>query len=685
MQTNISLGDYDPIRPLRESLYLTYPQAGYGNHPVQPSPMTYDRQADQMPFSASSFQEPRADYEMTQPTSEASKLPEVTGFDPERGPHGSHIYVYISTTYDLAYAPLTINLMFASRLCTPIVDRLEPRGSEYHYQLTVEVPPHATTGWAASIVPLSLEVQQNSKPGAESVDVGTFYYTDAVPSQSSASPHDGSRKRKISLESADSRVPTKKTSSQRLQSSSTGYAGSPYGSQYSYQQQPSSSNYVYGIPRAYGHERQDGYLRRSTQSGSDRSVYSTSTAPSQASAWSSPYVGQSAKSPALTGCTSRYTSLSSASSALNPAPGAANPPLIRTSTLQPPSSPAGSGATSSSSMYPYGYKAVLKINGDLDSMAESWSDEEWTVKRRLVQFRRSQNNNTIETEFQAVPPEQGAPKGGICISCIWWAERQECYVTSVDTIYLLEQLVAVRFKVDEKNRIRRNLEGFRPTTVSKGKSDSEDFFKVIMDFPNPKPRNIEKDVKVFPWKILSHALKKIIGKYVSASTTRTQSYGTDQAQSATYDSTASSILTPRNSTYAGLSDSAGERRRTTSPRSTSTSTSSSAYAGSLMSTTLSPSMSQARASEAVYSEAPVYPVTAPSLTYSYSVPTTQSQYASAEHLYPSAGHLPSSSLGMRGSWDLSPFIETSPTVPAHAYKAEIMSPTTTHTGTRDVR
>jgi hypothetical protein len=33
------------------------------------------------------------------------------------------------------------------------------------------------------------------------------------------------------------------------------------------------------------------------------------------------------------------------------------------------------------------------------------------------------------------------------------------YVTSVDTIYLLESLVAVRFTVEEKNRIRRNLEG----------------------------------------------------------------------------------------------------------------------------------------------------------------------------------------------------------------------------------
>lgn len=90
-----------------------------------------------------------------------------------------------------------------------------------------------------------------------------------------------------------------------------------------------------------------------------------------------------------------------------------------------------------------------------------------------------------------------------------------CYVTSVDAIYLLEALVGTRFTVEEKNRIRRNLEGFRPITVSKAKPGSEDFFKLIMNFPNPKPRNIEKDVKVFPWEILGPALKKIIGKYVS--------------------------------------------------------------------------------------------------------------------------------------------------------------------------
>jgi len=60
------------------------------------------------------------------------------------------------------------------------------------------------------------------------------------------------------------------------------------------------------------------------------------------------------------------------------------------------------------------------------------------------------------------------------------------------------------------------LEGFKPLTVSKQKKDSESFLRLIMGFPEPKPRNIEKDVKVFPWPILSNALGKIISGYVSA-------------------------------------------------------------------------------------------------------------------------------------------------------------------------
>jgi hypothetical protein len=172
----------------------------------------------------------------------------------------------------------------------------------------------------------------------------------------------------------------------------------------------------------------------------------------------------------------------------------------------------------------YPQKAVLKLQEDLDSMAENWTVQEWEAKRRLVQFQRRQSGSTIYASFHPIGPEERAANS-ICISCIWWEERNDFYVTSVDTIYLLESLVAVRFTVEEKNRIRRNLEGFRPLTVSKGKAESEEFFKVIMGFPAPKPRNIEKDVKVFPWKILAHALKKIVGKYSASYASTASTFG----------------------------------------------------------------------------------------------------------------------------------------------------------------
>lgn len=201
-----------------------------------------------------------------------------------------------------------------------------------------------------------------------------------------------------------------------------------------------------------------------------------------------------------------------------------NPILVRTTTLHQSDNAAdtavvaaaGNAARTSvtaGSTHMYPQKATLKIHGDLNAMTEEWTPDEWNNKRRLVQFTRAQNKSTINVTFAPVAPEDRQPNS-ICISCIWWEERQECYATSVDTIQLLEQLVALRFTVEEKNRIRRNLEGFHPQTVSKTKAECEEFFKIIMAFPNPKPRNIEKDVKVFPWKVLGSALKKIISKYV---------------------------------------------------------------------------------------------------------------------------------------------------------------------------
>ena len=161
-------------------------------------------------------------------------------------------------------------------------------------------------------------------------------------------------------------------------------------------------------------------------------------------------------------------------------------------------------------------KAEVHIAGDLATMAKGWSTEEWAAKRRLVKVWRRQDGHNIFLAFAPMPQvEWHAEKDCVVISCMFREERNSCWVTSVDMLYLLEAVIGNRFSVEEKNRIRRNLEGFRPQTISKNKTTSDTFFRTIMSYPPPRPRNIEKDVKVFPFEVVASAVKKIVSKYVS--------------------------------------------------------------------------------------------------------------------------------------------------------------------------
>lgn len=191
------------------------------------------------------------------------------------------------------------------------------------------------------------------------------------------------------------------------------------------------------------------------------------------------------------------------------------PQLVRTTALSQATMSLGMGAMGGlgpENVINEATKASLEIRGNLDQMPQGWSHGESQARRRLVQFKRRQRGSVVVAEFMPLDPEKYTPLTP-CISCILWEERKECFVTSVDCIYLLEQLINTKFTVEEKNRIRRNLEGYHPLTVSKGKANSNEFFKLIMSFSQPKPRNIEKDVKVFQWQLLGKALEKIVGKY----------------------------------------------------------------------------------------------------------------------------------------------------------------------------
>jgi hypothetical protein len=465
-------------------------------------------------------------------------IPEIKSFSPNKGSEGIKIFVCIQSIYELATLPaLSFPLMFGSRRCNTVLTKTGQRGRFHQYALSADVPAFSETAWPEPQVTVFMHMEDEDGQQVGVAEVGEFTYingsTDATYSTSTTK---NPRKRKVSMEPLEAmRSPPKRQATQQLRPK----GGDEY-PQYAYPpgRETPYSPYVHNSSNQGHYQYTQGYDRPEPQSR-----YSQQSSPVQFSqAYQFPATSSvpqptiKAPSPVTPSWSPQtYQSVGSQASrspgipasahvrrvsqALPSPSGTANPPLIRTSTLQqspsPASTPAGAAKVGQPfnpyAMYPH--KAVLKISGDLDALAENWSLEEWEAKRRIVQFWRHQNGSAIHTNFSPVAPTE-RPPNSICISCIWWEEKKECYVTSVDTIYLLESLVAVRFTVEEKNRIRRNLEGFRPLTVSKAKSDSEDFFKLIMAFPNPKPRNIEKDVKVFPWKILAHALKKIIGKYV---------------------------------------------------------------------------------------------------------------------------------------------------------------------------
>lgn len=156
---------------------------------------------------------------------------------------------------------------------------------------------------------------------------------------------------------------------------------------------------------------------------------------------------------------------------------------------------------------------VLELVTPLEEICKGWDADELDQGRRLISVQRVFHGRKLIVTCSVLRQEDYRPSDDCVISCIYHEQSNTCFVTSVDIIYLLERLTQQDFPVEEKNRIRRNLEGLRPTTVSKHRAGYESFFQRIMDFPDPKPRNIEKDLKVFEFTLLGQALDKILSKY----------------------------------------------------------------------------------------------------------------------------------------------------------------------------
>lgn len=156
---------------------------------------------------------------------------------------------------------------------------------------------------------------------------------------------------------------------------------------------------------------------------------------------------------------------------------------------------------------------IIELDPSFNDMLTNWSEKELLNERRLVLLTVERDGCSVfRLKCEAVPPDYGViEKDSLVISCIRWAEKDTHVLTSVDLLQVLENLVGETFSTQEKSRIRRNLQFLRPITVNR--TSSARLFNAVMAMDNPRPRNIEKDLKVFRWLSLYVALTKVLSKY----------------------------------------------------------------------------------------------------------------------------------------------------------------------------
>jgi hypothetical protein len=438
--------------------------------------------------------------------------PEITSTGPFSGIANEPFRLNFRSQIDYTGQNVSFFLMFGSAESKATLTKNFHREPYYHYTLEAEIPSFASTKAAEGTMPLLLEVLgENSQPMTLKT-LENFTYLDLSPYGGYSASLQPKKRKYTDDPTGYGQVPSKRIASQPLQTRpSSMYPPNTDPNLYTFESP------LYSLPSVYDRSiaQPRSYMQPIAQKPSYH--YSQSPQPRPAMAERTPSVGayssySNVRHPSASPQMATTPRVSRPH--IEAATSTSAPPLIRTSIMQPQASTIRNPSFNPYTLYPSS-KAELDIQGDLQAMCDGWSEEELKAKRRLVEFQRSQEGSVITTSFRPVTIEERTPNSP-CISCIWWEEQNRYYVTSVDTIQLLESLVGVRFTVEEKNRIRRNLEGYKPMTISKQKEDCESFFRLIMGFPNPKPRNIEKDVKVFLWSSLEIALKKIIGKYVSA-------------------------------------------------------------------------------------------------------------------------------------------------------------------------
>ncbi|KAA8646709.1 uncharacterized protein ATNIH1004_005384 [Aspergillus tanneri] len=158
--------------------------------------------------------------------------------------------------------------------------------------------------------------------------------------------------------------------------------------------------------------------------------------------------------------------------------------------------------------------SILYISSTLMDMVFNWTRKEIGYRRRIVHFvRHPQSRHLVDINL-FLPLHRRPGVDLLCVSCIYWPGSGDCFITSSDILRLLQWLLQTpMFLRLEKCRIRRNLDRFQPHLISKSNPESFEFARMVRGFRNPRVVTVQKDMKVFPWRILPSAITSILQKH----------------------------------------------------------------------------------------------------------------------------------------------------------------------------
>ncbi|KAI4245201.1 MAG: hypothetical protein L6R40_002558 [Gallowayella cf. fulva] len=449
---------YGEAQSLGNAGYIAYEQHEYAGLPTQYLSEDYGYIRNQLAYSSTTYCPPRTGYNMAQTSMPEQRLPVVVSWGPKQGSEGTLLNVDLQSHYDLALSSTPIvSLRFADIDCPATLSRLDTK-----FVVVSTVPKLATGESFTSQVLVSVQLRDRCQMVVNTIQVGLFRYN-SQHRAGTVAPQGTGRCKVAEL----------------IISPTLWLLYSSHFSQI-FALPDDTSQVQKEIGWSSSHAAVNG--RAQTQA---LSVTPSSRVPSF-------FTHSRTSEPPLFRTSERLKRLNEEQVAIADMNDLPKPPTI--------------------TKVPDSAEARLEINGKVDSMTEGWTSDERNAKRRLVYFWRTQMEHVIYTNFAPWSSEARVPKER-CISCFWWEKRQDYFVTSVDIIRLCGQLAGGNIVVGEKNRIRRNVDIYDKETIYKDHPDTEDIFSLVMGFTSPKPKNIEKAIKVFPWRNLGAAIVKVVNKW----------------------------------------------------------------------------------------------------------------------------------------------------------------------------